>query len=523
VRAHDPIPQDLRHTNGNAVDTVDAVDTVSMKLPVAPMFPVDAMPEGCQKLVREAAKALGCPPEFVAVPMLAALASAIGNSRVIKLKEGWEEGAVIYAAVIADPGEKKTPAMKIALEPAKKEQARLRECYLKQADERKAEMRQWEVDKKVNARNDLPAPPPPEEPIMERTLVEDTTVEALAVVLEGTPRGVLVMRDELAGWVRSMDQYKSGGKGADRQFWLSGWSNSHVIVDRKGREEPLFLPRPFVSVVGAIQPRVLPELGAGREDGMMDRFLFAYPLPVPSAWSDHEISPASRGEYADLYKRLRELHMNTDDHGYPDPVRIHFSPCAKDLLKGAVNELGAERHRPGFPSRLKGPYSKLEAYLARLSLILAVARAADTGVAERVEEDDVLAAVVLVDCFKGMARRVYRENPRERFAEDVAKFLEGRGGYFKDEPHVLHGQLDSRYKQPRPDELTKKLKDIIPSTPGLTLNTGHFPKEGQSRRFVEISLENGVNGVNGVNPEKGAKLDMPGEERFSLDDQEITR
>jgi putative DNA primase/helicase len=320
-----------------------------------------------------------------------------------------------------------------------------------------------------------------------------------------------------------MDQYKSGGKGADRQFWISGWSSSHVIVDRKGREEPLFLPRPFVGVVGAIQPGVLPELGAGREDGMMDRFLFAYPLPVPSAWSDHEMSSASRATYARLYEGLRVLHMNTDDHGDPDPVKIHLSPGAKELLKGAVNQLGAERHRPGFPARLKGPYSKLEAYLARLCLILAAARAADTGVAERVEEDDVLAAVVLVDYFKGMARRVYREDPRERFAEDVAKFLYSRGGHFKDEPRVLHEQLDSRYMPPRPDELTKKLKDIIPRTHGLSLKTGNFYKEGQSRRCVEIFLENGVNGVNGVNPDDDDKLDAPRGKHFGLDGKESAR
>jgi hypothetical protein len=494
-----------------------------MKLPDAPEFPVDAMPEACQKLVREAAKAIGCPPELVGVPMLAVLGSAIGNSRVIKLKEGWEEGVGIYATLIADPGEKKTPAMKVALEPAQKEHARLKEHYLKEADEHKAEVRQWEVDRKANARNDLPAPPPPEAPIMERTVVEDTTVEALGVRLAQNPRGLLVSRDELSDWVRSMDQYKQGGRGADRQFWLSAWSNTYTSVDRKGREEPLFLPRPFVGVVGAIQPGVLPELGAGREDGMMDRFLFAYPLPVPSAWSDHEISPVSRGEYARLYEGLREHYMNTNDHGDPEPVRIHFSPDAKELFKGAVNELGAERHRPGFPARLKGPYSKLEAYLARLSLILALARAANTGVAERVEEDDVLAAVVLVDYFKGMARRVYRENPRERLAEDVAKFVEGKSGHFKDEPNVLHKQLDSRYKQSRSDELTKKLKDIIPRTPGLTLNTGNFPKGGQSRRYVEISLENGVNGVNGVNPQNGNRLDTPVEKHFGLDDQGSAR
>jgi hypothetical protein len=63
-------------------------------------------------------------------------------------------------------------------------------------------------------------------------VVEDTTVEALAAVLEGNPRGVLVARDELSAFVRAMDQYKDH-KGTDRQFYLSAWSNSPVTVDRK--------------------------------------------------------------------------------------------------------------------------------------------------------------------------------------------------------------------------------------------------------------------------------------------------
>ena len=59
-------------------------------------------------------------------------------------------------------------------------------------------------------------PPEPPEPVG-RTVVGDTTAEALFSVLEENPRGVLVSRDELTGWLRSMDQYK-GGKGSDRQF-----------------------------------------------------------------------------------------------------------------------------------------------------------------------------------------------------------------------------------------------------------------------------------------------------------------
>ncbi len=491
------------------VDAVDAVDANSKTLPPAPEFPMDAMPAPCRALIREATASIECPPEFVAVPMLAALGSAIGNSRTVKLKEGWEEGAVIFAAVIADPGEKKTPALKEATRPVTKTQAELREEYRTKEDDHKRELRQYEVDKKDAAKGGYAAPPPPEPPIMERTVVEDATVEALAGVMHDTPRGVLAVRDELAAWVNGMDQYKTGGKGADRQFWLSAWSNGYVAVDRKSRGEPLIIPRPFVGVFGSIQPAILPELGGGREDGLLDRFLFAYPEPVVSGWSFDEVSLGARDRYANLYRKLRELSMGTDEHGDPEPTRLHFSPDSRTVLVDAIRSHRGEMYTPGFPARLKGPWSKLEAYLARVALILAASRAAHEDEPERVETRDILAAVVLLDYFKGMARRVYvglhGEDPDDKLAADLEGFLVDCGGRFKDEPKVLHEQLKSRYKSERPDELTKRLKAIAARTPTLDFNHGNFKKRGQSRRFVELVLRNGVNGVNGVNPNAGGE------------------
>jgi putative DNA primase/helicase len=496
------------------VDAVDAVDAAPVELPAAVEFPVGAMPRPCRRLIEEAAAAIVCPPEFVAAPMLAVLGSAIGNSRVLKLKSGWEESATIYAAVVAEPGEKKSPALNVALAPVYRTQAALREKHRLAVDEHKREVREWEVERKDNAKNGLPSPPEPERPRMERTLVEDTTVEALGVLLEENPRGVLATRDELSGWVRSMDQYKQGGKGADRQFYLSAWSSSHVAVDRKSREEPLIIQRPFVGVFGAIQPGVLPELGSGREDGLLDRFAFAYPDVMPSRWSEDEISDEAKDGYARLYGALRERHMPTDEYGDPDPTRIHFAPDAKSVLVEAINAHREEMEQPGFPNRLKGPWSKLEAYLARFCLILAMTRAADERAAERVEARDVLSAVVLLDYFKTMARRVYvglhGENPADKLAADVAEFLRQRGGHFKDEPTVLHKELVSDAKPARADELSKSLKAIAARSPILEFDAGNFKKDGQSRRFVELSLRNGVNGVNGVNREKGEKPDSGG-------------
>lgn len=480
----------------DSITDITSITNDPKVLPAAPPFPVGAMPEGCRRLVEEGAAAIGCPADFVGLPMLSVIASAIGNSRVLRLKRGWEEGAAIYGAIIADPGEKKTPALKVALEPAKKAQAALKEKYHRAEDEHKREQREYEVDKRDAAKAGEPAPPPPQPPTMERALVEDTTVERLAGIQAENPRGVVVIRDELSGWARAMDQYKQGGRGADRQFWLSAWSNSYVSVDRKSQPHPLIVSRPFVALFGAIQPGVLPELGDGREDGLLDRFLFAYPEAQLSGWTDAEISEKAESSYASLYSKLRELYMPTDEYGDPEPVRIHLSPDAKGAMIDAINDHRREMYAPGFPARLKGPWSKLEAYFARLMLILATARAADTGAAERVETNDVLAAVVLLDYFKGHARRVYvglhGDDPDDLLVADIAAFLEERGGVWDGQPAALLAQLESGHKPPRANELTKRLKGLAAKTPGLDFETGErWDKELRNkRRFVRVSLHN---------------------------------
>jgi hypothetical protein len=78
-------------------------------LTTAPDFPLDALPVVCKRFVGEAAAAIGCPPEFVAVPLLAALSAGIGASRVVELKPGWWESAALYLADVAPPGTKRHP------------------------------------------------------------------------------------------------------------------------------------------------------------------------------------------------------------------------------------------------------------------------------------------------------------------------------------------------------------------------------------------------------------------------------
>jgi hypothetical protein len=275
-------------------------------------------------------------------------------------------------------------------------------------------------------------------------------------------RGLLLERDVLVGWVKSMDMYRSGGKGADRQFWLPTWSNRPVSVDRKAQQgEPLSVLRPFVAALGAIQPTVLPELAANREDGMLERFLLTFPKPLNAGWTDDEISEKAERDYADLHARLRRLAVHTDDLGDPVEVEVGFSPDAKQAFIQAYNEHRREMAEPNFPSYLRSPWAKLEAYLLRLALILAACRfVRDSRTPERIEADDVLRAVTLLGYFKAQSRRVFgalREaDPLAPLMRDVLRFVrDEHGGLWTGPATDLHEALESDHKPERPDELSK--------------------------------------------------------------------
>jgi hypothetical protein len=236
----------------------------SRPLPEAAPFPTDALPEAARRFVEEGAEAIGCAPDLLALPVLAVLSAGIGASRVVEIKRSWREGATLFLAVVASRGEKKTPAANAARRPVLKRQAEKRQEFKAKKEEHEREMREWKAHCRDARSAGETEPPPPPEPTMERTYADDTTVESLVGILEDNPRGVLIFKDELTGWVRSHDQYKAGGKGADRQHWLSVWSNQAIVVDRKGCQgDPTYVERPWVSLVGGYNLRCSPS-SAGR-------------------------------------------------------------------------------------------------------------------------------------------------------------------------------------------------------------------------------------------------------------------
>jgi len=222
--------------------------------------------------------------------------------------------------------------------------------------------------------------------------------------------------------------------------------------------------------------------------------------------TDDEISVEATTEYTNLYDKLAGLKMGTSENGEPVPEVVPLSSDAWEVFKELADSLVEEAYAPGFPAHLEGVWSKMEAYLARLSLILALCRVVEQGGEERVETRDVLMASGLVDYFKAHARRVHvglhGQNPADLLAKDLAQFLEEHDGEWKDEPSVLHEELKRRGSEAVPsraDELSKMVYAIsdrrtwLKTEPGWKKN-----EEGKSHRTIHLLSRNGVDGVVGV-------------------------
>jgi hypothetical protein len=157
-------------------------------------FPVHAMPPLASGLVREAAAALGCDAGFVALPVLAVLAAAIGDTRAIRLKRGWTEPAILWTAIVGDSGTLKSPAYFLSVGHLLDKQEELLSRHKADCATHQDELGRWKAAKREHDKGEGSDPGDrPDPPVLRRAIVSDTTIEKLAEILEDNPRGTLLI------------------------------------------------------------------------------------------------------------------------------------------------------------------------------------------------------------------------------------------------------------------------------------------------------------------------------------------
>jgi hypothetical protein len=263
------------------------------------------------------------------------------------------------------------------------------------------------------------AEPPPIERV--RLISTDPTVEKAARLSMANPRGLLLVRDELAGWIAGMDRY-SNGAGSDRAFWLQAYGGRPWMLDRvKDGGAEVSVPHLTWSVVGGIQPdRLRARLLGGDDDGLAARFLYTWPSPrKPTQPKDGLALHPAR----DWLGRLYWLPWTP-----PAPLLLPFTPAARAILLAWREEVASMEE--GSSGLFLSWLGKLPGFAVRLAPILAhlewsVRDGADPP--GEIGEGDIQRATTFLRAYAvPMARRCFGEAAlpeAERDARRLAQWL----------------------------------------------------------------------------------------------------
>lgn len=342
-------------TNGKSTHSVQSV-----QCPEWTPFPTDLLPPHLRSFTKAQAAALGCDEAMIGPATLVVCAAAIGNSLRIELKNTWQEPSTLWLAAIASSGMLKSPAISAAISPVSSLEIDCKDEYEGRMYLYEQEMEEYKSKSKKELTEE------PVEPTRRRLRVSDTTIESLAVVHAENPRGLLLARDELSGWVGSFDTYKRGG--SDMQSWIEMYDGKLLQIDRKTSNPPVLDIRyPAVSVLGTVQPRVYADklTEAHFVSGFLPRQLLVAPPEQLRRWTEADVSREVKEAY---HRQVRSLYEIPFDR---KPGRIGMTAEAKSIFVDFVNANGGMiANIQG--SVLRSVFSKIEAIAARLALILHV-------------------------------------------------------------------------------------------------------------------------------------------------------
>jgi len=418
-------------------------------LPPVPEFDCRMLPDTFRPWVQDVAERMQVPPDFVAAPLMVAFSSVLGRRVGIRPKQhdDWLVVANLWGAIVGSPGLLKSPALKEALAPMNSLIAKAIEAHKERLEEYEAEQEIYQARKDVYASQKkklakagdmialqafIEAGCPedgPEEPKQRRYRTEDTTTEKLGELLNSNPNGLMVFRDELVGFLRSLDRY---GREGDRQFYLEGWNGDQSFsVDRIGRGT-LNIEALCLSLLGGIQPGPLShyvhEAGQGTvdDDGLLQRFQLLVWPDHPTQWENVDRYPSVEAREA-----VTKAFEFADGLSYSKPEDapmpyVRFDERSQDIFNTWRHVLEKDVRSDELPPAMEAHKAKYRSLLPALALLVEVADCAISGEApQQVTELSTLRAMGWCEYLEGHARRLYysAERPEMRSARELLKKL----------------------------------------------------------------------------------------------------
>jgi len=413
--------------------------------PVATLDPA-MLPEPLRGWIMDVSERMQIPPDFAAAGAVVVAGSLIGRKVGMhpKRKDDWTVVPNLWGAVVGRPSLMKSPALVEVIKPlarlvaeayeehkeakaayetgamvAEATKAALKDELKRAAKEAASSGDRSKLEELARRSQDTEGP---EEPVLRRYKTEDATVEKISEILLENPRGILVHRDELSGWLRNLDKH---GREGDRSFYLEAWNGAGSFdVDRIGRGS-LHVPALCLSILGSIQPGPLSTYvyqatqGEKGDDGLLQRFqLLVWPDP-PASWRNVDRWPdtEAKNRAYEVYRRLDALNPEDFVDGGEDEegiLTVRFTEDAQDVFDRWRDDLEVRLRTEELPPALESHLAKYRSLMPSLALIFHLIEYVD-GTAEggAVGLKSALQAAAWCEYLETHARRLYAssENP----------------------------------------------------------------------------------------------------------------
>jgi hypothetical protein len=327
-------------------------------------FPIEIFPNEIQNYIIESSKTLGMSIDYMGSAFLWMLSVIIGNSKVIEVKSGWIEIANLWIAVVGKPGIGKTPSLNQMIFP-------LRELNVKEQKTYQRNYAKFMEYEKMDKKDKMYAEEI-QRPISKQFLVGDITLEALVDLHESTQNSIGVFKDELAGWFKDMNKYRAG---SDLEFWLSSWNGQSISLNRKTAKSA-FVDKPFIPVLGGIQPSVFEEFATGtnKENGFVDRILISYPELKVNKYNNNSISPELIDWYRSFVIKFKEtietMFLRFSDFGEIIPSVAKFNDESNKEWIRIHDEITNSQNSDSENEYMKSMLPKQKSYIPRFALLL---------------------------------------------------------------------------------------------------------------------------------------------------------
>lgn len=348
-------------------EQVDEIQLMDASL--VPPFPADAWPPLIWDWCQECAASMRIPPDFCCATLLVVFASLIGRKRQIRPERNnvkWVITPNLWGLIVGRSGLLKTPAMKQML-------SGLDDLIQVTMEKYQRDLQAYELQKEHARVNKLPLPSLPP---LKRYKTEDPTIEALGPILRDNPQGLLLFRDELPGWLKSIN--KKGQENA-RAFYLETWNaSSNFTSDRIGRGL-IHIPFMCLSVFGGTQPGPIASYvsrmrsGDDNDDGFLQRFqVMVWPNSIP--WKPYKGNLDEELE-RDIKRIFQSLdQMTFDEKG--NPVILEFSDEAQKLFDEWQAGIQPRIRSDELPDYMASHLSKYPKLLPSIALILELVQGA---------------------------------------------------------------------------------------------------------------------------------------------------